>query len=124
MKMLGIDYGKSKLGLAIAESFLASPLKVIKKVDEKKLIKIIKQERIEKIIVGVSEGEMAKESKKFAHNLSKKVNVPIEFEDETLSTQDAQRLSQEAGIKRSKRKRLEDAYSAALILQSYLDKLV
>ena len=49
-------------------------------------------------------------------------DVKIVLQDETLTTSDAQTLSREAGIKRIKRKSLEDAFAATLILQSYLDK--
>ncbi|TEU02025.1 Holliday junction resolvase RuvX, partial [Candidatus Woesebacteria bacterium] len=86
-----------------------------------KIIKIIKKEKVNKIVIGVSEGQIGEESKKFGEKLGKKVNLPVHFQDETLTTQDAQALSIIAGIKRKKRRALEDAYSAALILRNYLD---
>jgi len=49
---------------------------------------------------------------------------PVETFDETLSTYNAQRASIEAGMKRKKRKDMEDAYAATLILQGYLDSAV
>lgn len=119
MKILGIDYGKSKVGLAIGVGFLAEPYKVIRYSDVKKLKgqieKIVEDESIEKIIIGVSEAEMGKESASFAQELG------AETFDETLTSQDAQRLSIEAGVNRKKRKGMEDAYAATLILQNYLD---
>ncbi len=69
----------------------------------------------------MSEGTMAEKTKEFASELKKEVNTPLEFFDETLSTQDAQHLSRQAGIKRSKRKEMEDAMAACVMLQSYLD---
>jgi len=119
MKILGIDYGRSKIGLAIADGPLAAPWKVIKYKDAKILVEnikeIIQKEGIEKTVVGVSEGEMGEESKKFAGEIG-----AITF-DETLSTQDAQARSMEAGIGQKKRHKMEDAYAAAIMLQNFLD---
>ena len=122
MKILGIDYGRKKIGVAIAEGSLASPLKVLKSPFGEEIAEIIRAENIEKVVVGISEGEMANEAREFGEELLRKSGVPVEYEDETLSTHEAQRLSQEAHIKRSKRKAMEDAYSATLILQKYLDR--
>ena len=119
MRLLGIDYGKRKIGLAISEGRLAEPWKVIRYKDTRilseQLQRIIKENDVEKVVVGISEGRMAEESKKFAKRIG------AETFDETLSTHDAQRVSIEMGIKRKKRKGMEDAYAAALILQGYLD---
>ncbi|MEK7536474.1 MAG: Holliday junction resolvase RuvX, partial [Patescibacteria group bacterium] len=113
---------------------LAEPMKVIRYTDIKKLSEqirqIIKQEKIEKVIVGVSEGEMAIESKKFATLItsyqpqSGKLRlspVTVEFSDETLSSYDAVDMSIQAGMSRKKRKEMEDAFAASIMLQSYID---
>ena len=118
MNILGIDYGRRKIGLAISNGKLAEPMKVIRYTDIKKLSEqirqIIKQEKIEKVIVGVSEGEMAIESKKFATLItsyqpqSGKLRlspVTVEFSDETLSSYDAVDMSIQAGMSRKKEKR-------------------
>jgi len=112
MKMLGIDYGRTKMGLAVAESTLAEPWKVVK---PSELKKIVETENFDKIVVGISEGEMGKEQKEFAKELG------AETFDETLTSYDAQRLSREAGISRKKRRGMEDAFAAAIMLQNYLD---
>ena len=125
MKILGIDYGRSKIGLAISTGLLAEPLKVIRYYDINKLYeslkKIISEEKIEKVILGVSEGEMGNESKQFGFDLEKIIDIPVENYDETLSTYDAQRLSIESGMSRKRRKLNEDAFAATVMLQSYLD---
>jgi putative Holliday junction resolvase len=125
MQILGIDYGRRKIGIALSDERLVGGLTVVRYEDEKKafekIIKIIKKEKVNKIVIGVSEGQIGEESKRFGEKLGKKVNLPVHFQDETLTTQDAQALSIIAGIKRKKRRALEDAYSAALILQGYLD---
>ncbi len=125
-KFLGIDYGRSKIGLAISEGFLAEPLEVIRDSDtrilRKKMKEIVDKNKIEKIVIGISEGEMAKETMQFLSTIRSTLpNIPVETHDETLSTQDAQRLAIEAHLPRGKRKSLEDAFAAAVMLQSYLD---
>lgn len=112
MKILGIDYGKRKIGLAIGVSGFSEPWKVV---NLSELKKILETEKFDKLVVGVSEGEMAEESKNFAKEIG-----AITF-DETLTTKDAIRMSIEAGVNRKKRKEMEDAYAASLMLQNYLD---
>ena len=128
MKILGIDYGRKKIGLSFSEGKIASPLGVIKFEDWKsfkeRLIEIIAEEGVEKLVIGVSEGKMAEEIKKFGERLSSEISAPIEYFDETLSTHQAQELSRESGMKKNKRLALEDAYAASVMLQSYLDNNV
>lgn len=128
MRLLGIDYGRKKIGLAIADGSLAEPYKVVRvnSLNEaiEKIIKVAQTEQIEKVILGISEGEMANETGKFAKSLSEKLLIPIELQDETLTSSEAQSLSIASGMKRKKRKAMEDAYSAALILQAYIDVYV
>ncbi len=125
MKILGVDYGRSKVGLAIGEGNLAEPLKVIRYQDPGSLCgqikKIVEEEKFEKVVVGISEGKIGEEIEKFTKKLEKELSVPVETFDETLTSKDAQTFSIEAGIKRSKRKRMEDAYAASIMLQNYLD---
>jgi putative Holliday junction resolvase len=119
MKYLGIDYGKKKAGLAFSEGKLAEPLVVLRFENKEELLKklneVIKKEKPEKIVVGVSEGEMGEESRQFA----KKINA--ETFDETLTSQDANTFAIESGISRKKRKNMEDAFAATIMLQNYLD---
>lgn len=125
MKLLGIDYGRSKAGLAISGGSLAAPLSVIRSTSQRelayKILKVIKEENITGIVIGISENESEKDSREFAKELSKITDLEIYFEDETLSTQDANLYAIEAGIGRKKRKEKEDAYAATIILQRYLD---
>jgi len=126
MKILGIDYGRSKVGLAIAEGTLSAPLKVIrvKSFDDAvvKVIQVIKVEQVEKVVVGVSEGIMGEESKKFASQLTVHGSrFTVDLFDETLTSLDAQTRALEAGIGQKKRREMEDAYAASIMLQNYLD---
>lgn len=127
MKLLGIDWGKSKVGLAFSGGSLAYPLKVIRYKTEEELINklliTLEEENIEKIIIGISEGQSAASARKFSESLGKKTNLEIIFEDETLTTHDAHEFALEAGINRKKRKKMEDAFAATLILQNHLNNL-
>lgn len=128
MRILGIDYGRKKVGIAITDGNLAEPLEVVRYKDPNSLYEkienlIIKFE-IEKAVVGISEGKMKEESESFGKTLGSKLKMPVEMFDETLSTISAQELSIAAGIKRIKRRNFEDAYAASVMLQSYLDNHV
>ncbi|MBI2103574.1 Holliday junction resolvase RuvX [Candidatus Woesebacteria bacterium] len=118
-----------KVGIALGDtdSALAEPCKILRYSDTRilsaKIKRIVKDEGVEKIVVGVSEGKMAGETKEFGKLLEQELKIPVVFQDETLTTADAQALSIEAGINRKKRKGMEDAFSAALILQKYFDSV-
>jgi len=125
MRILGVDFGLKKTGLAIADGNLSEPYIVLEhgdmKVLKKRMKDIVQKEKIEKIVVGISENKMAEKTREFWKGMKKDLVIPIVFQDETLSTREAQMKSIEAGIRRKKRKEMEDAYAAALILQDYLD---
>src|SRR3972149_8676673 len=126
MNILGIDFGKKKVGVAIGDtdSKLAEPFRVLRYEDIRilsdKLKRITNELVIEKIVIGISEGESARKTKEFAERLERVLKIPFVYQDETLSTFEAQEKSREAGIGRKKRKAMEDAYSAAIILQDFL----
>lgn len=125
MKILGVDYGRKKIGLAISDGDLAQPLRVLSVNSREeafaKVLQVMEIEKIDRVVVGISEGEMAEEIRDFTNTLGTRTSTLIKTFDETLTSQDAQRLSQEAGINRKKRLQMEDAYAAALMLQNYLD---
>ena len=116
---LGVDFGKAKIGLAVADSetriaFSYGVLKNDKKIFEK-IGEIIEKEGISKIIIGDS----GVETQDFA-SLLEKLNIPVEFQNELFSTQQAERNLKEKGAK--KIKRFDDQEAARIILQSWLDK--
>jgi len=125
MKLLGIDYGRSKIGLAVSDGKIAEPMAVmrIKNGEEgiRKVSNVIKELNITKVVLGISEGVIAQESKEFGKSLENRIKIPVLFQDETLSTKSAQELSINANIKRRKRREMEDAFSAAIILQGFID---
>ncbi|MFH0863967.1 MAG: Holliday junction resolvase RuvX [Candidatus Gottesmanbacteria bacterium] len=122
MKYLGIDYGNAKIGLAMSEGKLAEPIGSIKTLNSKSQItNICERDVIEKIVIGISEGKMAMQIKKFGDELETVINIPIEYWDETLSSIQAREKMIEAGKPQMKKKTDEHSIAAALILQDYLD---
>jgi len=128
MRYLGIDYGNRKVGLAISDEsgHFAFPYKVLKNEGSEKLLGeielIIKEEGIEKIILGESldlsgqANPIQKEIEVFKQKLESR-GLVVEFEKEIFTTQEARRIVDE------EQKDLDtDARAAALILKSYLDK--
>lgn len=125
MKYLGVDYGLKKIGLAISDGQIASIYKVlnVSGLEDalRKVKEVIKKEKIEQVVIGVPEsGNSKKIVLKFIQQLSDLISV-IKV-DETLSSQNAKKLMMDLGVNKKDREK-EDAYSAALILQNFLDSL-
>lgn len=124
MKYLGIDFGLKRIGLAVSEGELASPWQILEVNNFSEAVqqvsKIIKDNGFEKIVVGLPEGKMGTNVIGFIKALSKK-GIAAETADETLSSKNALQAMIEQGVGEKKR-RLQDAYSAAEILQNYLEK--
>lgn len=124
MKYLGIDYGDSKVGLAIgdSESSLALPYKIIKNSGRttlfKDLAEIIKAENVEMIVVGLplntrsESSNQTEATRKFAAELQSVLGLDLELFDERFSSQQAQKMG--AGQR-------DDDVAAMIMLQSYLD---
>lgn len=131
MRYLGVDYGLKKIGLALSEGQMASPLKVleISGLNDAvvKILSVISKEEIDRVIIGVAEsGESRTAVKKFIAGLRtslKEKPVSVIEADETLSSAGARDLMVEMNTSR-KRRQKEDAYSAVIILQNFLDSLV
>lgn len=125
MKFLGIDYGKRHLGLAVSDGDLASSYKTLEVSSLSdaldKVLNVIKKEKVNSVVVGVPEsGEIKALIKKFISELQKK-QIVVEEIEETLTSQNANKLMIELGVGQRKRK-LTDMTAACLILQSYLDE--
>lgn len=118
MNLLGIDYGKKRIGLAWAQVGLdvVLPYGIVNNFDE--LTSLIKKEGIDKLVVGMPLGLDAKENentkrvKEFAEDLKEKTNLPVEFVDERFSSHQADSMGGDVS---------RDEKAAMVILQSYLD---
>ena len=122
-RYIGIDYGEKRIGIALgdSESKIAVPFAVANDVQE--LIKIIHNEEIEEIVIGLpftmksESGEMTVVVEKFVQDLKRQVSLPVIEIDERLSSKSADTLL--GGRDKTKR----DAVAAMVILQTYLDRL-
>ena len=136
MRLLGIDYGRVRFGLALSdeEEILASPLPVYtrnrsEREDIAFLAGLVRERGVKRIVIGLpinmdgSQGEMADEVLRFASSIERKTGIPVVTLDERLTSVEAERALIEGGISRKKRKELRDSLAAVLILQTYLDKL-
>lgn len=121
MRYLGVDFGLKRVGLAISEGDLATPWKVITAASFIKLVDAIYLHGagFNQVVIGLPEGQVGKLVIK-AVKILKKKGLNIVTADETLSTQQAQKLMIELNVSKKKRK-VTDAHSAAIILQNYLD---
>lgn len=125
MKYLGIDYGLRKIGLAVSDGQLASIYSVVEisSLNDAlvKVRNIIDKEGISQVVVGIPEsGPAKKNAERFSQSLAEFVSV-IKTQ-ETLSSKNAKNLMIDLGVGKKQREN-EDAYSAALILQDFLDSL-
>ena len=127
MKYLGIDYGDKRIGIALSdpEAHIAFPQETLENHGENKVIQhiaaFIKKEHITCIVLGLpvsfngGDSEQTKKVRQFGSVLEKKVDIPVVFENEMLTTH----LARSEGVA----KKHVDASAAALILQSHLDRL-
>ena len=128
MSVLGLDYGRKYIGLSISDGPLAEPLKIIHwQGNWAKLISslshILESNKVEKIIVGLPEGQMGEEVKEFAGKIRQVFSLETIAADETLTSQEAaEKLGQENSSRTRRYRRRLDALAATLILQSWLDK--
>ncbi len=132
MKILAIDYGTKRLGLAVCGAMkIAHPLDLLIRNDPnqdwKNLEKIIKENSIGLVVIGLPKnmnntlGKMATDANKFAEDIKLKFNIPTILWDERLTSAQAERRMIEAGLTRQKRQKSLDSVAAALLLQSYID---
>ena len=134
-RLLGIDPGKTNIGLAICDENkkVATPMKIIKK---KKLVslldeinKIINDNHIKGIVIGNpinmdgSVGKSSQSALEFAKNLSKNVTIPIVLWDERLSSEGAFKITSVLGDNVTNRVKNLDKNAAAFILQGAIDYL-
>lgn len=133
MKILSIDYGDKKTGLAISDENekLASRFLTVKNRSLKNLIKEIKniilENNISKIILGIpigfkGESAQTRNIKEFSAELSKNINIPIIEMNEIFTSKMAEENLKNAGIKREELKKIIDQEAARIILQDYLNK--
>jgi putative Holliday junction resolvase len=133
MRILGIDHGTKRIGLAISDELgvIAQPLEfVLAEPFDKflaRLKEIIRAKEVELLLVGMprnmdgSYGPAALKVQEFVAVLKETVGIPIKLWDERLTSAQANRFLIQADVRREKRKEKVDKTAAAILLQSYLD---
>jgi len=122
MKTLGIDFGLKKIGVAVGFEDLIEPRGTFREPTRfvEEIARLCQEEEIEKIVIGVTEGLIANKAAEFVAKLKKQMNIPVDFQDETLTTKEAVARMVAIGRGKKARRQEEDAYAAACILEEYL----
>ncbi len=132
-RILGIDYGEKRIGLAISDPLriTAQGIDTLERrgweEDLGAIREIVTQHQVEKVIVGLPRrmngtiGRQAQRVEDFVRRLAEGIGLPVETWDERLTTVAAERALLEGSVRRKKRKLLRDRLAAVFILQGYLD---
>lgn len=136
MKIMGVDYGKSRIGCAVSDALgmIANPVGTVHETyfpkQVQRVAKWVEEHRPERIVVGLprhmngDEGDSAQMARDFAKALEEASGVPCVMRDERMTTVMAHKLLNTLDVKGSgKRKQVVDTVSAVYILQEYLDSL-
>jgi len=133
MRILGLDYGDSRIGVAMSDEsgVMAQGLTTLvrrnRQVDLQALAAILETHGIDRIVVGYplrvdgTEGIQCEKVKRFAGLLERCFHIPVIRWDETFSTKDAEEIMRRVKVKPQKKRELVDRIAAAVILQDYLD---
>ena len=133
MKLLGLDWGSKRIGIAIStnSSGIALPLRTLSRTswtnDVSTIKNIIETHNVSMIIIGLplllsgKLGQQALDIKNAVTNLQTEIEIPINLFDERLTTQQSYKILKETQTKNSKIDEKIDEVSACLILQSYID---
>ncbi|MGY3747419.1 Holliday junction resolvase RuvX [Vagococcus salmoninarum] len=137
MRAMGLDVGSRTVGIAISDPFgwTAQGIEIIKINEEEERFgfervgELIKEYQVSQFVVGLpknmnnSIGPRAEASMAYGAILEELYHLPVAYQDERLSTVEAERMLVEQGnVSRSKRKKVIDKVAAVMILQNYLDK--
>lgn len=135
MRILGLDFGEKRIGLAISDEgeIIAQGLGMIEREGEAKdlerLREIITSHGVEEVVIGLPKGlngrlgPGAQKVSKFADRLTSLLKIDVRLWDERFTTSISERSLIEGNLSRKKRKNQIDKLSAVLILQNYLDYL-
>lgn len=137
MRILGIDYGEARVGIAVTDllEITAQGLETIQrngsdKVILRRLDEIFEKYEVDTIVVGMplnmngTMSERAKITEQFVHKLKCKYNkMKIETIDERLTTVEAHKTMNFLEVNKNKKKNIVDTISAVYILETYLNKI-
>lgn len=133
-KVLGIDYGEKRIGLALSSDdwLHAFHVRTVQQDDHKQIINelsaVCTEENVDTVVIGLplesdgSKGDKALETERFGSQIAKELQVDVVYEDERLTSVMAQKLMTSVGKSERKMRGSLDEHAAQLILQSYLDR--
>ncbi len=132
-RLLGIDHGRVRIGLAITDpgQTLASPLSTRQSqgvdLDRTWFRKLVKEEAIAGVVIGLPvhgdgrESRQSAEVRKFGEWFRDELKMPVIYFDERYTSMEAEEYLQAAGATRKKRKEKLDRVAAQIILKGYLE---
>lgn len=133
MRIMGLDVGEKRIGVALSDllGYTAQGLCVIERrkleYDLGRMREIINEYEVKKLVLGMpynmdgTMGWKAEEVKEFGNLLAGEFGLPIEYQDERLSTKAVEGTLIAADVSRKKRRQVVDKLAAVYILQGYLD---
>lgn len=137
MRVMGLDVGSKTVGVAVSDPFgwTAQGIEIIRINENKnefgfeRLKELVKEYNVDRFVVGLpknmnnSIGPRAEASMEYGEKIKELFGLPVEYQDERLTTVQAERmLVEQADTSRSKRKKVIDKVAAVMILQNYLDR--
>lgn len=137
MRIMGLDVGSKTVGVAVSDllGWTAQGIEIIRINEEEqefgfdRLGELIKEYDVTKVVVGLpknmnnSIGPRAEASMSYGKQVEELFHLPVEYQDERLTTVQAERmLIEQANTSRAKRKKVIDKVAAVMILQNYLDR--
>ncbi|RPA59126.1 Holliday junction resolvase RuvX [Aerococcus agrisoli] len=135
MRYIGLDVGSKTVGIAVSDPFgwTAQGIEIIP-IDEEsgnfgidRMAELIKEYKVEAVVIGLpknmnnSIGPRAEASQKYGQLMIDTFGLPVYYQDERLTTVQAERMLIANDVSRKKRKKVIDKLAAVLILQNYLD---
>ncbi len=136
MRILGLDYGSKRIGVALCDELgltaqgLPTLVRQSRRRDMEAIGNLVHRYGVERIVLGLplrldgSEGIQCEKVRRFAEVLARAIDRPVTLWDETLTTKEAEAVLREARVPRNRKKALTDRIAASLLLQSYLDATV
>ncbi len=136
MRIMGLDVGSKTVGVAVSDpmGWTAQGVEIVRisEIDEEygydRILELIKEHEVTKVVIGLpknmnnSIGFRAEASMNYAKGLKELIDIDIDYQDERLTTVQAERmLVDEGNVSRKKRKKVIDKLAAVILLQNYLD---
>ena len=135
MRILGLDYGSKRIGVALCDELGLTGQGLTTIVWKNRnqvltaLADLVRNHDVEKIVIGYplrlngTEGIQCEKVSRFARLLEARLSIPVIKWDETLSSRTAEDILIQSGVRREKRKEIVDKMAAGIILQGYLNSL-